>query len=329
MFRSSIRRRPRWGFTLIELLVVIAIIAVLIALLVPAVQKVREAAQRTECQNKLSQLGKAIHSYAGQYNGQLPPLWTNYNTSLGRNYSGTLLVSLLPFVEQVSVFKAINATPFNYNAVVPGSGITVRETVIPVYLCPSDSSMSQGYPVNRTQDWAGSSYGSNYQVFGLVNNQSSYISRYRIASIPDGGSQTVFMAEVLGGTAPNCNGGTQGYGSLWAHPSYPDSNNWRYFATFAVNIWGNGTTTPTPHADYANCTTGTPSNWNWDMPPQLGVSIANADKARAGSFHPNVAHALMGDGSIRGISGSITQTTWITVVGPDDGRAPGRDWTSN
>jgi prepilin-type N-terminal cleavage/methylation domain-containing protein len=316
-------RRPR-AFTLIELLVVIAIIAVLIALLVPAVQKVREAAQRTECQSKLSQLGKAIHNYASQYNGQMPAHYQSANASLGRNYSGPFHFNLLPFIEQTSVYKA-GSTGSCWDGIVPGSNLRVRETVIPVFLCPSDSSMSQGYPVNRGQDWAGASYADNFQVFGLVNNQSSYISRYRIASIPDGGSQTIFMAEKFGGNVSD-------YGTCWAHPS--DPGNWYRGPGFAMNSWGTGATNPTPGGTYTQYTmsqsTGTNvTSWGWDLPPLLNTNLAFADIARAGSFHPNVCHVLMGDGVVRGVSGSVTQSTWLTVIGPDDSRAPGRDWTSD
>src|SRR2546429_2146187 len=95
------------AFTLIELLVVIAIIAILIALLVPAVQKVREAAARTQCTNNLKQIGLAVHNFHGQV-GALPALNSYYPqnanspTRYGDRYAG-ILFNLLPFIEQKSV----------------------------------------------------------------------------------------------------------------------------------------------------------------------------------------------------------------------------------
>src|SRR5262245_40975804 len=148
--------RTRRGFTLIELLVVIAIIAILIGLLLPAVQKVREAAARTTCSNNLKQIGTAIHNYASANQEKLPP---------NENYSGnsqpgwaTFYANILPYIEQDNVYKA----SFNSGATW-GNG--QHAAVIKTYLCPADSSHSNGRRPTDPGGWACTSYSTNWYLF--------------------------------------------------------------------------------------------------------------------------------------------------------------------
>jgi prepilin-type N-terminal cleavage/methylation domain-containing protein len=151
MRHANSRRR---GFTLIELLVVIAIIAILIGLLVPAVQKVREAAARTQCSNNLKQLGVAAHNYAGAFGtlppgslGPLPDLGALANTNgYGFQYVG-VLTYLLPYIEQDNVYKMINGSGsvINFDPTTIGPGWwnfagpwTAAHTRIKTFHCPSD-----------------------------------------------------------------------------------------------------------------------------------------------------------------------------------------------
>jgi prepilin-type N-terminal cleavage/methylation domain-containing protein/prepilin-type processing-associated H-X9-DG protein len=300
-------RRSRRGFTLIELLVVIAIIAILIGLLLPAVQKIREAANRMKCSSNMKQLGLAIHNCNDTY-GYLPPAHAPDATQpislAAPPFNGpvgyTIFHWMLPFIEQDNVWKALNpATSY--------SGIQYYQ-VIKTYLCPSDPSITNG--MCRTfyggaNGWAATCYGANYQVFGNPASGHTRGSNTLPNVAPDGLSSTVFFAEMYG----TC--GWTGdlnfmYGSLWA-----DSNSvWR-------GLFGTNTSWKDPSG------TGYPAANKFQVRPKWDTQC---DPSVPQAGHSSGVNALLGDGSVRHVTAGISNNTWALAVNPQDGQAMGADW---
>jgi prepilin-type N-terminal cleavage/methylation domain-containing protein/prepilin-type processing-associated H-X9-DG protein len=174
----------RSGFTLIELLVVIAIIAILIGLLLPAVQKVREAAARMKCENNLKQLGLAMHMYHDSY-GYFPASFSK-NPPQSQNNWGWL-TSLLPYVEQAPLYASLNTTTVAFGANSYTTGI-----VPPIFLCPSDPASS-----NITNAYFSGYARTNYLVSEQVSDGGS---QYNMRVITDGLSNTIMIGERDGTT---------------------------------------------------------------------------------------------------------------------------------
>jgi prepilin-type N-terminal cleavage/methylation domain-containing protein/prepilin-type processing-associated H-X9-DG protein len=196
--------RLRRAFTLIELLVVIAIITVLIGLLLPAVQKVRDAAARSSCQNNLKQIGLALQNYH-DVNRQFPP---GYTSGVGPSGEDTgpgwgWAAFILPYMEQQPLFSQINLSV----PIESSQHAAVRTVIVKPYLCPSDTApltfpvgpaSANGQLTSTTCQLAPASYTGNFGVSEPgVDGEGVFFrnSRVRIGDITDGTSQTILAGE--------------------------------------------------------------------------------------------------------------------------------------
>jgi type II secretory pathway pseudopilin PulG len=303
-------------------LVVIAIIAILIALLVPAVQKVREAAARTQCDNNLKQIGLAVHNFVDTWK-VVPPVEgcpstaTNpYNGQPGTSQGyGTLFFYILPYIDQQPLFLQANGNSMNL------TGIT---TVLTVYLCPSDASSVTpsggcGNMIStavQRDNYASCNYAANVMVF------DPRYSRNIVQAMPDGTSNTVIMVERF----RNCNNVAGGGCTLpaWAWNTIVNGGDCWTSPTFGAeqaSAYGiNGGA-----INNMNCG-GAQAVYNGNETFQVGPSIQNCNWYITQGPHSSSMQVGIGDGTVRGVSSSITYNTWQAVCNPADGVQPGSDW---
>jgi prepilin-type N-terminal cleavage/methylation domain-containing protein/prepilin-type processing-associated H-X9-DG protein len=332
----------RKAFTLIELLVVIAIIAILIGLLVPAVQKVRAAAARAQCQNNLKQIGLALHNYENTYK-KFPPARMPFSPPPPLVHSA--LARLLPFVEQVPLGKMIDFTtpPLYFNGTTaPSAGnYTASITVVQLWLCPSDSVGSGVVPgpgslavtpagtLSATDHYAGTNYvccvgsGSAAAGWGKYANSDGMFGQvpYRVADISDGLSNTVAFSESLLGTggtveppttATPLTDASRQVLTLTGGTTTDDTtcaaginNSGAYFSNYRGAKWING--------HYAD------ANYNHhllpnDPRPDCSNASHNPGQAAARSLHTGGVNVVLGDGSVRFVSNSVNPSVWTALA---------------
>jgi len=315
---------PRRGFTLIELLVVIAIIAILIGLLLPAVQKVREAANRIKCQNNLKQLGLAAHGYHDA-NQHLPP-GVGYYPTAANGVFGTAYFHLLPYLEQDNLIRGSLGTvtlpaPDGPTVVLyPGNNNTYSQRVA-VFLCPSDPSVPAGGVVMiNGYSFGAASYGGNALIFGQTSPPGPQ-GRTNFADISDGLSNTILHADKYARCSnitmspPFRDGGTAwAYCTALPFPWQPEPMNLppRGFQPgFAI-----GGLVPLG----ATNAIGFGSKFQSQPRPN------ECDPTRASTPHAGGIQVGLVDGSVRTLSPGISGDTWWWAVTPNQGEVLGSDW---
>ena len=326
-------RRSRSGFTLIELLVVIAIIAILIGLLLPAVQKVREAASRMKCQNNLKQMGLAAHNFESGYQALPPGEWTRAKDGGGSRPG--LGAVMLGYLEQANKFNQFN---FDFDVNTASQNLAARQQDVSVYLCPSETSSAAfttgGITVGRLNYFGNTGAVSDCRLtsdaksgifFANSATKAGETPRgIKITAITDGTSNTAMFSEILRSQTANSTTiidyttNVQS-GDIAVAPGLYDGRNVSGCAggsvTRRINYVGlqyyrGGIS----HNSFYNHTL--PINWNKkvSVPAAQKYTCGDASFRRAhiaaASYHTGGANVCMADGSVKFVNDNVDFVVW-------------------
>lgn len=314
-----LRGRRHFAFTLIELLVVIAIIAILIGLLVPAVQKVRIAAARTQSQNNLKQLGIATHNAHDVYQ-KTPAMFGPYGGAGGP--AGTVFYHLLPYLEQDNLYK-----------LGPDGS---RSAKLKVLEHPADPSYRSGLytlgpdspawwgagTTNPTPPWANpanpvwglSSYAANWQVF--------MDDGVKLTDIRDGLSNTILFNEKFA-VASRPVGNPRAGANLWGYGVLPMTRDYSQGlppdALYASSYWA--------RSAFVNRGGPVPGAWTGDEPwrcrcmlkPEFNIAPTASHPLKSQAITGDVIYMAMGDGSVRSANSSVSDPAWSAAETPANG----------
>lgn len=339
-------RRSRVGFTLVELLVVIAIIGILVGLLLPAVQAAREAARRMSCSNNLKQIGLAIHNYESAYkrypNGSVDQdpkepggaasarLW-----QAGTHRKGTVLIKLLPYMEQAPLFNRINFS-LDVKAQLDSAAFNMRNTAMGIYRCPSDGTSSR---VLNRQDQL-----YNYSL--CIGNQNMDAQGSWCSLFPVN-SHLTRAAGVYGGNLFNNGANGHGHSGPYARAAGISGviSRCDWSARFAdiadgtANVIAGGEIIPSCHDHHRDGWynpngqwTATTAKINFNTCRRQGLSdtASNCNDHRnwmtSGGFksdHTGGAQFVMGDASVQFLADSIDYVTYQQLGSRNDGEPVG------
>jgi prepilin-type N-terminal cleavage/methylation domain-containing protein len=336
--------KKRVGFTLVELLVVIAIIGILVGLLLPAVQAAREAARRMQCGNNMKQIGLAIHNYEGVYkrypNGSVDDdpkeatprrLW-----DAGRHRKGTVLVKLLPYMEQGPLFDSINFAGDVAAQLNNVNGPNMQNRAMGIYRCPSDGTSAR---VFTRQD--------QFYNYSLSIGNNNMDSQGGWCNVHPSNSFNTRAAGVLGGNIFNNGANGHGHSGPYARPAGISGviSRCDWSAKFSdlsdgtSNVIAAGEILPSCHDHHrggwydanGQWTATTPRiNFNTCRKQGIRDDAQNCNDFRnwmtSGGFksdHTGGAQFVLGDGSVQFLAQSIDYLTYQQLGSRNDGEVAG------